>query len=61
MDKRDQLFAYQNADALLLGEVLGCLVFYGVGHASKIVEGVDVLILEHSTDDAANVDERSKH
>jgi hypothetical protein len=52
---------YQDAYILLVCEILNCLVLLSLGHAPEVVEKVDILVLEHSANDAADVNKRGKN
>ena len=52
---------YQNPDLLVVGKVPDCLMFLSARHASRIIEKINVLVLEHSANDTGNEDEGGKH
>lgn len=52
---------YQDAYILLVCKISNGLVLFSLGHAPEVVEKVDILVLEHSANDAADVNKRGKN
>lgn len=57
MSGKKEGLTYKDSD-VLLGEIFDGFVFLPVRHATEVVEEMDVFVLKHSADNAANVYER---